>query len=120
MVRIVRRLIVGLMAAVTVRRQCRVIVVHMALRTRNGNVEAGQRERSQVVIESRLQPRRGVVAHLAGIREAHGGVRRVIGAVVVRHVTSRACRIGQIVVAIHVTLSAGDIHMETGQREARR
>jgi len=87
-VRVVRSLIIRLMAAIAGRRQRRVVVVHMALRARNRHVEARQRECCQIVIKRCLQPRRGVVAHLAGVREPNGSMRRVICAVVIRHVTS--------------------------------
>jgi len=92
-IRIVRSLIVGLVAAVTSCRQRRVIVVHMALSTGDVDVETGQGERRQVVIERRLQPRGRVVADLAGVRETNGRVRWILGCVVFRHVASRTGRV---------------------------
>ena len=116
-VRIVRRLIVRLMAAITGGRQRGVVVVHVALRAGDGYVEAGQRECRQVMVERRLQPRGGVVAYLAGVGESHRCVRRIVGAVVIRHVASRARGVGEVVVSVHVTLGARDVHVEAGQRK---
>ena len=115
MVRIIRRLIIGLMAAVTVRWQCRVVVVDVALRAGDGNVKASQRERGQVVIKRGRDPCGGVVADLTSCRQAGRRVRRGVGAVVVRHVTRRARRIGQIVVSVYVARRTGRVHVEARQ-----
>lgn len=103
---VVRSLVIRLMAAVTSRWQRRVVVVHVTLRTGDVHVKARQRKRCQVMIKRRLQPRRGVVTHLASVRETRRGMWRVVGRVVIRHMTSRAGRIGQVVIPIHMALRA--------------
>lgn len=58
-----------------------VVVVHVTLRTGHGGMSAGQRKaRHGRVIEGSLQPRDGVVALLAGLRESRGHVIRIRGA----------------------------------------
>ncbi len=114
MIGVGRAVVVRLMAAVASRRQSRVVVVHVALRTWDRDVEAREWERGQIVVKRRLQPRRRVVAHLASVGESDSGVGRIVGAVIVRHVAGRARWVGQVVVPIHVTLRAGSSQMHTG------
>lgn len=111
---IVGSLIVRLMAPVTSCRQGRVVVVHMALGTGNVDVETSQRERRQVVIKRRLQPRSRVVAHLARVRKTDRHVRWIFRRIVFRHVASRTGRVIQVVVAIDVTLRARCGHVHSG------
>lgn len=82
-------------------------------------MEPREWECRQVVIKRRLQPRCRVVAHLASVGETNGGVRGIVGAVVVRHMASRASRVGQVVISVYVTLGARHIHVEARQREPR-
>lgn len=117
MVRVVRSLVIRLVAAIAGGRQRGVVVVHVALRAGDGYVETGERESRQVMVEGCLQPRRGVVTYLARVGESHRCVRRIVGAVVIRHVASRARRVRQVVVSVYVTLCAGDAHVEAGQWE---
>jgi hypothetical protein len=91
MVRVRRPVVVNLMAAHARRWQCRVVIVHVALRARHiGGVVASQRERRGVVIESRSGPVGEVVAGIARRRETHGGMRRRVRTVIVRLVTGNA------------------------------
>ena len=63
--------VVRFMAAVAIGRQCRVVVVYMAVGARHRSVRAGQRKCCRAVIECAVRPQCGVVAELAGRREAH-------------------------------------------------
>ena len=69
-VRIRRPSVVGLVAAVAIRGETRVVVLHVATRARNRGVRARQRERRVVVIERRRTPRGRVVTHVALPRES--------------------------------------------------
>ena len=93
--------VIRLVTAIAGRRQRRVVVVHVALRAGHvRRVISRQRERRGVVIEGGTRPIRGCpggVASIARCGEAHGRVRRVIGAVVVRLVAGNACRARQTV-----------------------
>lgn len=68
-VRIVGSFIVRLMAAVAVRRQRRVVIVHVATRARHTRVSSSQWETRIVVIESGRCPSRRAVTHVALLRE---------------------------------------------------
>ena len=70
-VRIRRVLIVGLVAAVAVRRKSRVVVVDMAIHTvpRRHRVRARQRKCRGVVIERAIRPGDSVVAQLTSRRK---------------------------------------------------
>ena len=61
--------VIGLVAAVTRRRQRRVVVVRVARRARHCYVRTGQRERRFAVIEGRCGPSRRGVASCAGCWE---------------------------------------------------
>ena len=93
--------VIRLVTAIAGRWQRRVVVVHVALRA--GDVRrmiSRQRECRGVVIEGGARPirgRPGSVASVASCREAHGRVRRVIRAVVVRLVAGNARRARQTV-----------------------
>ena len=117
MARVVRSLIIRLMATVASCWKCGVVVVHVTLRAGDGHVKAREWESGQIVIEGGLQPRRGVVTHLTSIGEPNRRMRGIVGAVVIRHVASRTGRISQVVVSVHVALGARHIHMEARQRE---
>ena len=64
-IRIVRSLVVSLVAAVAVGRDRGVVVVDVATRTRHGGVRPGQRETGVVVIEARRTPGRRAMAYFA-------------------------------------------------------
>lgn len=71
MVGIRRVLVIGLVTAVAVRWQRRVVTVHVTIDTlpRRYGVRSREWERSRVVVESSIRPRDRVVAHLASRRE---------------------------------------------------
>jgi len=117
MVRVRRPLIILLMAAIAVGGQGRVVVVHVAVVTRHSDTRTGQREGRVVVIEVGIGPRSRAVADVAGGREADLGVIRVIGVVVVGLVAANANRVvvGQLLIAIHVTLLARHGQVESSQ-----
>jgi len=68
-VRIIGSRVIRLVARIAIRGQAGVVVVHVALSAGNLRVESGQRERRVVVIEARRNPRDGVMAHIALLRE---------------------------------------------------
>src|SRR5579871_6827481 len=74
------------MTAVTVGRQRRVVVVHVATGARHGGMRPGQRKAGVVVIERRLSPRSRVVTDVALLWEADRGMIRII----------RVLKIGQV------------------------
>jgi len=55
-VRVVRALVVEFVAAVTIRRQRCVVIVHVTIGASDGSVRAGQREGGVVVVEGRRRP----------------------------------------------------------------
>ena len=69
MVRVCRARVVGLVTRIAVRRNCRVIVVHVAIGAGNRRVRTRQRERRVVVVKARWDPCRRVVANVALLRE---------------------------------------------------
>ena len=73
-----RVVVVSLMAAYTSGGQRRVVIVGMAIGagSRRHRMRSGERERSVVVIEGRVGPEHGVVAHLASGRETRVRHRR--------------------------------------------
>ena len=77
-----RRLELRQMAGHASRRQCRVLVVHMAGRAGYRSVFAGQRELRGGVIEDRSRPLRSRVAERTVLREASGDVIRIRGRLV--------------------------------------
>ena len=111
MVRIVRSLILRLVAAITIGRQGRVIVVHVTIRTRNLGVKTRQWERSIVVIERCWRPPRGAVADIALLWDPRCHVVRVVRIVVIRQMASHTGRAGQAVIPIRVALCALQVRM---------
>ena len=71
MSRIRRSVVVGLMTSDAHGWQRRVVIVDVTVRTEpwRRRMHAGQRERRVVVIEARRNPRDGVMAHIALLRE---------------------------------------------------
>ena len=70
MIRVRGRGVVGLVAAVAIGRQSRVIAVHMTIGACYAGMSARQRKTCVVVIEGCRNPRRGVVADVALLRKA--------------------------------------------------
>jgi len=107
------------MARIAVGGQGCVVVVDVAQCAGHAGVRAGQRERGVVMVEGRSRPCGGAVANFAGCREAGSRVRRVVGAVVIRHVAVRAqsLRCPQGVVVVHVALHALQRGMRAGECE---
>jgi len=93
--------------------------IDVALRASHADVRAGQRElRESVVIESRRIPRGSAVAALASGWEAGLGVRRIVGLIEVRQVTSDASR--WRIVELPACVAGGTIQrrVRAGQGEA--
>ena len=104
-----RRLVIGLVAAVTIRGQGGVVVVDVAIHAlpRRRGVHAGQGERSLVVIENAVGPEHGVMAQLAGRGEADGNVvNRALRVVVIGQVAADASRSREVVVVVDVAVGA--------------
>ena len=85
-----------------------VVVIDVALHALQRPVRAGQGEACGGVVEGCPIPRRGVVALLAGLREARAHVVGISGALEVFQVAAHASRIriGEVVVVIDVALRA--------------
>ena len=118
--RAVRVIEIGLVAADARSRQTGVVVVDVAVRARSRrhSVRTGQREGRVVVIEGRIRPGGGVMAHLASRGEAgvwHGTVRSREIFLMARN----AGRSGDVVIVVDVTIGASARRdgMQTGQRE---
>jgi len=73
-------------AGETVRGRCSEVAASVALRAGHAYVGSGQREFRCVVVERCRQPRRGVMALLARLREAAGHVIGVCGLLEIRQV----------------------------------
>ena len=98
--------IIGLMAAITICRQSRVVVVDMAASALQRCMCASKWESSVVVIEACAVPVGGAVAGIAGGWEPGRRVVGIGGSLVVLEVAGHASRIrtGQVVVAVDMTL----------------
>lgn len=117
MIRIICAVVIRGMAAVTIRWHSRVIVVHMATCTGNGDVRTCQREDGLAVIKNCASPACRCMASVAGDREARLGVRRIIRRVVFRQVARFAGWVGQCVVVVDVTRRAEDRRVKSRKRE---
>ena len=85
-----------------------VVVVDVAigaLARRNG-VHPSEGEADVVVIKRRVRPRSGVVALLAGLRQIASNVVGIGGSLVVLQVAGHACRAGEVVITVDVTVGA--------------
>ncbi len=103
--RVHRGVVVGLMASVASRRQCRVIVVYVTIRAGHRGVESRQRESCLGVIELAIRPLDGVVAQVARRWETKlYMVDRSRCAVVVLQVARRASCTRQAVVVVDVAV----------------
>lgn len=111
--------VVRLVASVAIRRQGRVIVVHVATRACHRGMRARQRERRVVVVKRRRRPGCGAVAHVALLRQTCRHVVRIGRPLEVLHVATHARRAGQAVVAAQVALAALQTGVPTGQGPAR-
>jgi len=117
MIWVIGAAVIRLMTRVAVRRQRSVIVVDVAARTRNLEVEARQRERRAVVIEGAVGPHRRVMTQLAGGRESGRCMAGIVRAVEVGQVASNAGRIRQLEIVVDVALAAARAgQVEAGQR----
>lgn len=105
-VRIGRAPVVRLVASVTSGGQSGVVAVHMTTRTGDRGVRTRQRERRAVVVERRRHPGRRAVAHLTLLRESDGYVVWIVGPLEVLQVARHARGGRQVVVAVHMALSA--------------
>lgn len=96
-----------------------VVAVEVALRARSFGMHPGQRETGLGVIKNCVGPRRRAVAGFTGRRKACLQVIGVGGVVVILHVACGTGATGQVVVAVNVTLSAGQVRVRSGEGETR-
>lgn len=119
-VRVVRSLIVLLMTAITGRGQGGVVVVHVAVGTRNSGMGPGQWKRRVVVIKGGSCPRSSVMAGIAGLGKTAGNMVRIGCALEILKVASHAGAAGQPVIAIDVALRALQRAVRPGEGKSRR
>jgi len=109
--RIVRAVVIGLVAVPARRTGQAVVVVDVARRTLLAGMQPDQRKPGGGVIERRAVPVRGGVAAGAILREVRRFVRRVIGAVVIGLMAVPASSRRQGVVVVDVALCALQVRM---------
>lgn len=116
--------VIRCMAAVTSGRQRTVVVIRVAGSARHAHVRAGQWEARGVVIEIRVKPSDGSVAHRAVLREigSHviGDSRDVRRIVVIRRMAAVARRRRIRVVPASVALRAQQVGVPVSQWEKLR
>ena len=118
---VVRPLIIGLVTAITVGWETRIVVVYVTTRAGHAGMSPGKWKWSVVVIECALSPGDGVVAHLACRRKPELNViHRRQSIVEVGLVASHAGRARNAVVVIYVARSASHADVCARQREAGR
>jgi hypothetical protein len=118
---VIRPLVIGLVTAITVGWEARIVVVYVATGAGHAGMSAGEWKWSVVVIECALSPGDGVVAHLAGGRKPELNVidrRQSIVEVIL--VASQAGCAREAVVVIDVARSASHANVCAGQRETGR
>lgn len=106
MIRVVGGVVDTLVTTVAIGRDGSVVVVDMATGTRHGGVSSGQRETGVVVVEARGTPSRGAMAYVALLRESRGYVVGVFRPIEIIQVAADAGRVGNVVVRVHMTLTA--------------
>lgn len=116
-----RIFVIGLMARVACRARQVVVIVGVAVRAlagRNG-MRAGQRKTSAVVIEGGVQPRTGVVALIAALREVRADMVRIRCSLVFLEMAANTSIGGQVVIVVDMAIGAlpGRHCMHPGQRE---
>ena len=120
-IRVVGRVVVGLVTRIAVRRNGRVVVVDMTHGAghRWVGVKPGKRKCRVVVIERSRNPRRGAVADIALLRNPRGSVIGRVRSLVVLEVARDTSGAGQVVVVVNVAHGAGHgrVGMEAGQRK---
>ena len=113
-----RCLIVGAVAPITIRRQRRVIVVHVTVGAGHVGMRTGQREPCIVVVERSRRPGCCVMANVALLREACGHVVGIRRSLKILQVAVHAGAARQVVVAIRVTLRTLHVSVRPRQRPA--
>ena len=120
--RVRRAGVVLLMARIAERAIERVVVVDVTIGAlpRRHRVRPGERKSRAVVVERSVQPGGSAVALIASLRKIQGRVTWIRRSLVVLQVTGHAGRAAEVVIIVHVTVSAlarrHSVH--AGQREA--
>ena len=119
MIRVAGVIVIGLMAEHTLRGRALILSIHVALRTGNTDVCAGQREVRLIVIKRRRAPTgcrvtdRAIVIvlplHMVGIRHT----------VVIILMTRPAVGRRSLILTIHMTGDTAHAGVRSGQRELR-
>jgi hypothetical protein len=92
--RIGRAIVIGFVAAITVCRECGVVVIYVAIGTGDLNVEASQGKYRRIVIKLPVGPECGVMTQLTGRGETHlDVVNRSRCRVVILKMAGDACRV---------------------------
>ena len=117
MVRVIRALIVLLMAGVAGRRREIKVPVLVALPTLHVRMRTRERKRRLRMVKRCRLPSRRRVAHLALLRNPCRRVIRIVRIVVVGDVASHARRAGQLEITVLVALIALQIRMPAAKRE---
>ena len=115
--RIIGSLVICRVAGVAIRRDRSEIAVCVALRALQRCVRAGQRERRLAVIENRPRPACRTVANQATRGETRGGVRRIIGSLVIGRVAGVTIRRDSGKVAVGMALIT--LHRRVRARERK-
>ena len=116
-----RAVVVGLMAGYTRGVRQMIVVVHVAQSALHGGVEASESPACSSMVELAVSPHNGVMAALAGRREARRNVvHRRLGAVVVRLMAGNAGGVRQMIVVIDMAKRARCARVPASQRKARR
>ena len=119
MIRVIGGGVIGLVARITVRRQSGVVVVHVALGARHLRVETRQGERRGVVVETRRDPGRRVVANVTLLRESGSDVIGAGGGLKIFQMAGDTRSVGQLVIVVDVALIALHGGMKASKRPAR-
>lgn len=113
-----RALVIRFMTGVAIGGNRGVVVVHMATGAGHRDMRPGQGKCRVVVIERRRNPRRSVVAQIAGLREPGSDVVRARSIVEIGQVTGDASGAGQLIVSVDVALRALQRSMRPGKRKS--
>jgi len=105
-IRIVRSLILGSVAAIAIGRNCRVVVIDVALRACHRGVRSRQREARVVVVERCRCPSRSAVAHVALLRKIACDVRWIVRLLIIGEVAGNTRSVRQVVARSAMTLAA--------------
>lgn len=94
-----------------------VVPIYMALRARQSGVRSGESKTRAGVIETGISPAHGAVANLTGLRYPRLHMVRISGALIILQMAGDTGCIGDVVIAVDVTLRAGRSGVRAGKRK---